>query len=334
LIVPKVSVVIPLYQTETYITEAIDSVLAQTFDDFEVLVIDDGSRDQGPMIARGYSDPRVKVITQENRGLAGARNSGIRFATGRYIALLDADDVWEPNKLELHVSELDTNPRIDVSFSASQLIDENGNDIGLIQRPKGASFEAADFFCRNPVGNGSAPVLRRSALDRIAFHDLQLHRTCWFDESFRQSEDVECWMRLMAGANCRFAFIDEPLTRYRVNSNGLSANVEKQLETWCRFRDKVNVYAPDLVARHGMRAEAYQLRYLARRAVFSERRFLAFSLAAKSVLKFPRMLTEEPSRSLATLGAATAKVFLPAAIFGWAEQAALRYAANRPQLRL
>ena len=331
---PRVSVVVPLYQTEAYIEQALRSVLAQTYTDFEVLVIDDGSFDRGPEIARAIGDPRVKVITQENRGLAGARNSGIRLAAGEFIALLDADDLWEPEKLDRHVRQLDDDATIDVSFSASRLIDEAGDDIGLVQQPKAGPLEAADFFCRNPVGNGSVPVLRRSALDRIAFEDTALQRTCWFDESFRQSEDVECWLRMVAGAGCRFGYVNELLTRYRVNSGGLSANVDKQLATWRKFRDKVAGYAPALVARHGRRAEAYQLRYLARRAVYSEQRALAFSLALKSMAMFPRMLVEEPVRSVATLGAAFAKLVLSTSLFEQMERVALHYAAARPGLRL
>lgn len=330
---PRLSVVVPLYQTEVYIEEALHSVVAQTFSDFEVLVIDDGSRDRGPELARGLNDPRIKVITQENRGLAGARNSGIRHASAEYIALLDADDVWEPTKLERHVAQLDDDPSIDVSFSASRLVDEVGKDIGLVQSPKGGTFDVADFFCRNPVGNGSAPVLRRSALDQIAFWDQELGRTCWFDESFRQSEDVECWMRLAAGAGCRFGYVGEPLTRYRVNSNGLSANVEQQLATWRRFRDKVAGYAPQVVAEHGGRAEAYQLRYLARRAIYSDQRGLALKLGWQSFTKCPRVLIEEPSRSVATLGAALAKLILPDGQFRRFERAVLSFAASRPGLR-
>lgn len=331
---PRVSVVIPLYQTESYIELAIRSVLAQTFTDFEVLVIDDGSRDRGPEIARSFDDPRIKVITQENRGLAGARNSGIRHASCEYIALLDADDLWEPRKLERHVAQLDGDATVDVSFSASRLIDEDGADIGLAQKPKHQPLELVDFFCRNPVGNGSAPVLRRTALDKIEFYDDALQRACWFDENFRQSEDIECWLRLAAGAGCRFAYVDEALTLYRVNSGGLSANVDKQLASWRKFRDKVATYAPDLVARHGHRAEAYQLRYLARRAVYSDNRTQAFALTLKAIAKFPRMLIEEPMRSVATLVAATAKLILSGALFDRVERAALRVAAARPGLRL
>ena len=330
----QVSVVIPLYQTEAYIGAALASVLAQTFADFEVIVIDDGSRDRGPEIARATGDARVRVVTQDNRGLAGARNSGIRHATADLIALLDADDLWAPDKLARHVAHFAADPALDVSFSASRLIDGDGHDLGLVQSPLSPGLETVDFFCRNPVGNGSAPVLRRRALDRIATYDATLDRICWFDESFRQSEDIECWMRLKAGAGCRFGYIAEPLTRYRVNSGGLSANVSAQLATWQRFRDKVATYAPELVTRHGARAEAYQLRYLARRAVRSADRAQALVLALGSLRRFPRTLVEEPARTLATLGAALAKRILSGALFEQIERTALAWAAQRPGLRL
>ncbi len=331
---PRVSVVIPLYQTERYIAAAVGSVLAQTFGDFEVIVVDDGSRDRGPDIARECGDRRVRVVTQANRGLAGARNTGIRDATGELIALLDADDLWEPTKLERHLAQLDADPGLDVSFSASRLIDEDGHDVGLVQSPLGGRLRDEDFLCRNPVGNGSAPVLRRRALDRIAFADAERGDMCWFDESFRQSEDVECWLRLKVLGRCRFGYVDEALTLYRVNSGGLSANVEAQLATWRRFRDKVAGYAPDLIGQWGARAEAYQLRYLARRAVRSSSRMQALQLGLEAVRVYPRMLVEEPVRTTATLGAAVAKAVMPGGVYGWLEQTALALAAGRPGLRL
>jgi len=177
------------------------------------------------------------------------------------------------------------------------------------------------------------PVLRRKSLERIAFFDAEKGRTCWFDESFRQSEDVECWMRLAVLGKCRFGYVDEALTLYRVNSGGLSANVEKQLASWRRFKDRVASYAPELVKRHGRRAEAYQLRYLARRAVYSEQRGLAARLIARAVGLYPRMLIEEPNRSGVTIAAAGAKLIIPSRLFGVLERSALSFASRRPGLR-
>jgi glycosyltransferase involved in cell wall biosynthesis len=329
---PVVSVVVPLYQTERYIGEALGSVLAQTYPSFEVIVVDDGSRDRGPEIARAFGerDARVRVATQANRGLAGARNTGIRHARGRYVALLDADDRWSPEKLARHVVELDGNPDIAVSFSASRLVDEAGQPLGPVQRPSRRMFTAADVFCRNPVGNGSAPVIRRTALDQIAFRHPSRGDACWFDESFRQSEDIECWVRIavQAEGSGHFAYLDEPLTDYRVSAGGLSANVEAQLATWRRFRAKVAGYAPALEADFGDLAEAYQLRYLARRAVQAGDAATAARFATTAVRLAPRIVVEEPVRTLTTLGAAYARWAVPDAAF-----AAIMRSAARAGLR-
>ncbi len=310
-----VSVVIPLYDTERYIAHAVASVLNQSYTDYEIIVVDDGSNDGGPAIARSFTDPRLRVVSQANRGLAGARNTGIRESRGRYIALLDADDAWHRDKLGLLVAALDQQPSAGIAFSASRFVDDDGAPLGLIQRPQRPRFAAADVFCRNPVGNGSAPVLRRAALDAIAFYDARYERVCWFDESFRQSEDIECWTRLAALTAWRFTYIDAALTDYRVTSTGLSANTARQLETWRRFRAKVADYAPDLERHHGALAEAYQLRYLARRAVRGSAGSAALRMALSAVATSPRILLEEPARTLTTIAAAGLQTVLPQSLF-------------------
>lgn len=332
---PLVSVVIPLYQTERYIAGALASVLAQTFTRFECIVVDDGSSDAGPAIARACGDPRVRVVTQKNRGLAGARNTGIAESKGRYLAFLDADDTWHPDKLAAHVRLLESSPHIGVSFSASRFIDDDGNPIGLIQKPETVQYDAPSIFCRNPVGNGSAPVIRRETFDAIAFFDPRFGRTCWFDESFRQSEDIECWTRIAATTPWQFGFIDAPLTDYRVNTTGLSANTEKQLETWKRFRDKVAGYAPALAAQFGARAEAYQLRYLARRAVRGNAgNGKAFAMMCEALRLYPRLTVEEPARTLVTLAASLAQRVLPSALFARGTAWAMTHATRISGLRV
>ncbi len=308
---PSVSVVIPLYQTERYVAEAVQSVLAQTFDDFEVLVIDDGSFDRGPEIVRAITDKRVRIITQINRGLAGARNTGIRESVGNYVAFLDADDLWHPQKLARHIAILEARPDVGLTYSASRLIDDMGGDLGLAQWPQRASVLANDVLTRNPVGNGSAPVLRRATLDQIAFADPILGRICWFDESFRQSEDIECWTRIAATTTWQLALVPSVLTDYRVNTAGLSANTTRQLETWRRFRAKVAAYAPALEAAHGDLAEAYQLRYLARRAVKSGDGRTGLRLMHDALRIAPAMIAQEPARTAFTYAAALAMAVTP-----------------------
>jgi glycosyltransferase involved in cell wall biosynthesis len=331
---PTVSVVIPLYQTERYIAETLQSVLAQTFTDYEVIVVDDGSTDRGPGIARAVADPRVRVITQINRGLAGARNTGIRNARGRYIALLDADDLWEADKLARHVAVLDANPNVGISFCSSRLIDENGADIGMIQSPANTNYDLGTLLCRNPVGNGSSPVLRRAAFDAIAYEDAAAARTFWFDETFRQSEDVECWMRIAATTPWQLLYIDAPLTKYRVVSTGLSANVLPQLATWRRFRAKVATYAPELDRAHGNRAEAYELRYLARRSVRSGDAKTATDMMLQAVRLSPAILWEEPVRSLTTVAAITLRRAVSPSLFQSIENLATTLARSVPGLRI
>ena len=332
---PYVSVVIPLYQTERYISEAIGSVLAQTFTDFEVIVVDDGSSDLGPTLARATGDDRVRVVTQHNRGLAGARNTGIREGRGDIIAFLDADDRWTSDKLSKHVAHLAREPGVGVSFGQSRFIDDDGVAMGLIQRPASARFSARDIFCRNPVGNGSAPVIRRAVFDDIAFYDVRLERTCWFDESFRQSEDIECWTRIAALTEWQFGYLPLALTDYRVSSGGLSANTAKQLETWQRFRAKVAGYAPALEAAFGNRAEAYQLRYLARRAIAGNAcPSPALAMIIRALGLYPRLAVEEPSRTFVTLAAAVIQKAVPAALFERCGEMARAHATRLPGLRL
>ncbi len=325
---PKVSVVIPLYQSENFICETIRSVQAQTFTDFEVVVVNDGSSDLGAALADGMQEPRLRIVHQENRGLAGARNSGIRNAKGEYIAFLDADDLWLPEKLQRHVEHLNSNSAIGVSFSASALMDNEAKDIGLVQKPLGSSFDAGTIFCRNPVGNGSAPVIRRETLDAIAFFDEALNRICWFDESFRQSEDIECWMRIAATTDWKFGYVDAALTRYRVNHEGLSANVVAQLAAWRRFRGKVAVYAPEVEASAGNLAEAYQLRYLARRSIRSSQFEQALKLVWDALKLEPRILTAEPTRTLTTLAAGLVGTALPRAVVNKMTREAMSYASG------
>ena len=317
----------------SYVALSLGSVLAQSFRDFEVIVVDDGSSDKGPEIARSTGDPRVRVVTQQNRGLAGARNTGIRESKGEYVGFLDADDLWTPCKLEAHVRLLDSDPAIGLTFSASELIDDDGASIGLVQRPKSEAFTPEHVFCRNPVGNGSAPVIRRAVFDDIAFHDAALDRVCWFDESFRQSEDIECWTRIVTTGKWKLALVEEALTRYRVASGGLSANVEKQLATWRRFRAKVKNYAPALEATTGDLAEAYQLRYLARRAVRSSDGSTALKLMIAALKSDWTIMRREPSRTFVTLAAAVARRLLPGRLFGALERAAIGATARVSALR-
>ena len=298
---PMISVVMPIYNVEAYVGEAVLSVLNQTFKDFELIGVDDGGSDRSMDIVREFDDPRIRLIHQANRGLAGARNSGIAHARGEFVALLDSDDVWHRDKLMLHFIHLRANPHVGVSYAGSRLIDAKGEPLSVAMQPKIGEVSAREIICRNPVGNGSAPVLRRTDLDKAAFmHPTTVGRKCWFDEDFRQSEDIEMWIRLAVKHDVTFAGIDGLLTDYRILAGALSANVVKQYLSWTKMLRKLREYAPEFVAAHGDTARAYQLRYLSRRAVQLGNAELAKDLLGKALNLEPAILIEEPRKTTTT----------------------------------
>jgi glycosyltransferase involved in cell wall biosynthesis len=295
---PIVTVVIPMFNAEKYIEKCITSVLEQTFKNFEVICVDDGCTDNTLDILKQFTDPRIKLISQKNRGLAGARNIGIYAAKGIYIALLDSDDFWSNEKLTKHVAHLNSNPEVGVSYCPSLFIKENGTIMGIGQFPKLKEINFRDIMCRNPVGNGSAPVIRRRLLADISTTNKEQNCKYYFDETLRQSEDIELWVRIALLTSWKFEGISAPLTYYRINNGGLSANLLPL-------------------------ARAYQLRYLARRAIRSGDSYQAIKLIHWALCEQPRILFEEPKRTLATYACAFLTL-LPRSLYNSLESLAMR----------
>lgn len=309
---PNASIVVPAYNAAATIGETIRSLLLQTYGDFELIVVDDGSIDETIAVVQSFRDDRIRLIRQKNRGLAGAHNTGIANAQGQYIGFCDADDLWLPEKLERHIAHLDRNPDIGISFSGSRMIDRNGNPLGIDQTPKLGNISSADVFKRNPIGNGSSMVMRRAALDGMAYRPHgETERDWWFDETFRQSDDIEGWLRFVLTQDWRIEGIKGHLTLYRIHLGALSANVEKQYETWTRMRDKIAEICPELVKQHGAVAHAYQLRYLCRRCISMRDGKTAWSFMRRSLKASLRPFAEEPVKSTVTFAAA-----LLLAVFG------------------
>ncbi|MDQ2094939.1 glycosyltransferase family 2 protein [Rhodalgimonas zhirmunskyi] len=306
---PFATIVVPAYNAAVTLSETLESLMAQTFRDMEIVVVDDGSTDKTAQIAQFYvrRDPRIRVVNQINRGLAGARNSGIAAARGEVIGFCDADDLWRPEKLATHIAHLKASPEVGLSYSGSALIDEDSRLLGHAQRPRLHRVNAAHVFKRNPIGNGSAPVIRRAVLDAIAWRPATETLRDWvFDETFRQSEDIECWLRIALLTDWIIEGVPGLLTEYRVNSTGLSANVSAQLASWERMVAKLRPAAPSFFARHEATARAYQLRYLARRAISSGDGETALDHVTRAFTESRRPLIEEPLRSLTTWAAAHA----------------------------
>lgn len=326
---PIVSVIIPMFNVGQYIDQCIQSVLAQTYKNFEVICVDDGCTDDTLNKLAQFSDPRIKLIQQSNRGLSGARNTGILASRGMYVALLDADDFWAKEKLALHINHLNTRPNIGVSYSPSLFVNENGKPMGIGQYPKLKGITAKDVFCRNPVGNGSAPVVRRRLLQDVAFVSQKTGRKCIFDEDLRQSEDIELWVRIALLGNWKFEGLKTPLTFYRVNDDGLSSNLSKQYASWCLAMKKNQQGHAPFFKRYLPLARAYQLRYLARRAIRSGDTWQAIKLVHQAIFTQPKIAIEEPARTLATYGCALMSM-LPHNLYRMIEQTAIRMLPSQP----
>lgn len=200
-----VSVIIPAYNQGHFLAEAVTSVLAQTYPHLEVIIVDDGSTDNTAVIARTFTDSRVRYVYKQNGGLSSARNEGIRHAQGEFLSYLDSDDCFLPEKLARLVEVLTTRP--DLGFVAGQAIpvDEHGRQNGKIfdtPLPK----EPPQLLLGNPLHVGSV-LLRRSWQEKIGF----------FDETLRSYEDWDMWLRL-ALAGCQMATIPVPVSLYRFHT--------------------------------------------------------------------------------------------------------------------
>lgn len=230
---PKVSVIIPAYNVMKYLPETLETVFRQTFRDFEVVIVDDGSSDGIQDWANQVTDPRLKLICQQNRGATGARNTGIAHAQGDYIAFLDADDLWEPTKLAKQVTILDENAEVGLVYTWVALTDEQGKFTGRIFK----SIAEGDVWCqlteRNLVECGSVAMIRRSCFETVGVFDCNLR-------SF--VEDWDMWLRI--ASRYPFKLLKEPLVYYRQISTSGSRNWQAMEKSFQMVIEKAFDTAP------------------------------------------------------------------------------------------
>jgi glycosyltransferase involved in cell wall biosynthesis len=217
---PLISVIMPVYNGEKTIRETIESVFNQTFPDWELIVINDGSQDATLQILNSIQDPRLRVFSYPNAGQATSRNRGISQACGEYISFIDADDLWTPDKLEAQLQVLQGNPQAAVAYSWTKCIDE----VGQVSRRGSHISVTGDVYKNllvvNFLENGSNPLIRRQALNEVGS----------FDESLTPAEDWDLWLRL--AARYHFEAVSSPQILYRVSVKSATANVWR-LEAAC-----------------------------------------------------------------------------------------------------
>jgi len=222
----SVSVIIPAYNQGHYLEECIQSVLEQTYQDFEIIIVDDGSSDNTREISTSFSDPRVHYIYQENRGLSGARNTGIKKAKGCYITYLDSDDLFLPKKLEVLINKFENEPDLGIIAGQAIVIDEQGEKLGEVfdtPPPK----DQLQFLMGNPLHVGSV-LLRSEWQTKVGY----------FDESLRSYEDWDMWLRLVR-AGCEFGWVGQPVSLYRFHQAQMTRDGEQMTTATFEVLDKI-----------------------------------------------------------------------------------------------
>ncbi len=214
---PRVSIGIPSYNHGKYISETIDSILNQTFQDFEIIITDDGSSDNTIEVLKSFSDPRIKLyVFDKNRGACKALNNCINKSRGEYFAYVSSDDIWEHNKLEKQVKFLDENSKIPLVFTKVKIIDENGKQFMNKNHFYFAIFEEENrsreewlnrFFYKGNCICHPSIMIRKSIYDEIGY----------YNEQMANLPDFDMWVRLCLQYD--FHILDEKLTKFRIREN-------------------------------------------------------------------------------------------------------------------
>ena len=221
---PRVSVILPAYNSMQWVSAAIDSVLNQGYRDYEVVVIDDGSTDQTADVLESYGR-KIRCIYQANAGVSNARNRGLSVSTGEFIAYLDADDMWYSQKLECQIAFLDAHPQCGLVHSDVTVIDEQEKVIRArfnveTARPVPSGYCLQDLLRRCHIQVPSV-IERRECIEEVG----------GFDEQFMATEDYLHWI-MVSLKGWEFGYINEPLAKYRWRGGSVSSNKRLFLEEY------------------------------------------------------------------------------------------------------
>lgn len=223
---PKVSIIIPTFNSIEYLPLALESVLGQTLTDYEVIIVDDGSTDSTKEWGNNLRHPNVQFLSQLNQGCASARNAGLAKASGEYIAFLDADDIWVPSKLEKQACVLDQFPKVGLAYGWVGSINATGQKVGKIRKHYDEGNVWKTLILRDITECGSVPMIRRECFDKVGTFDTTL--------SYAQGWDM--WIRI--SAKYSFKVIKEALTYYRSHPGNHSKNWSRMEPNYQRIIEK------------------------------------------------------------------------------------------------
>lgn len=224
---PKVSVIILAHNLAHFVGEALQSVLDQTFMDFEVIVVDDGSTDNTREVVVRFTDPRVRYVYQDNQERSAARNTGIRLAQGEYIAFLDADDVWLPEKLALQVNLLETRPEVGLVYTGAYVMENSRVFVEQKCKYRGRVVRPLLVVDNIVTGSASTAMVRRECFDEVGL----------FDEASSVCEDWDAWLRI--AMKYEFDYVPQPLAKCRVHGTNTQKQADRMKQGTLAFFDKV-----------------------------------------------------------------------------------------------
>ncbi len=297
---PLVSVIICVHNGARFLTATIDSVLAQTWRDFDVVIVDDGSSDESAALVRRYHDPRVRLLTQTNLGAAAALAAGIRESKGDYIAVLDQDDLWHTDYLSAHLAVQQQHPDVDLTFSWFQLINENGDPIGAHSRRYRKPVDFGHLLEDFVIGGSSNVVARRAAIETAGGVDLTIGGLYDLDLCLR--------IALLRPRNIQPVAAD--LMFYRRHKEQMTAGIRSMQQEWERVLDKMMLLAPEQVRPRRQRARSNVDRYWARLAYESGDFSGGLAFLRKGFADAPSYFLTD-SRNWTTLAACMCGLVLP-----------------------
>jgi glycosyltransferase involved in cell wall biosynthesis len=248
---PTISVVVPAYNCEQTILETIRSIQQQTFSDFELIVINDGSTDRTVELLSTVQDPRLKIFSYENGGLPVARNRGIERSTGKFITFIDGDDLWTPDKLELQLAALQQHPEAGVAYSWTLVMDEKGESF---HPGTSVSFDGnvyPQLLLYNFIASGSNVMLRREVIEAVGE----------FDPTLKSCEDWDYWLRV--APHWHFVVVRKPQILYRKSSGAMSSKIE--------VMEKHHL----IIQERAFRAAPPELQYLKNQSLANKYQYLA-----------------------------------------------------------
>jgi hypothetical protein len=237
-----VSVIVPAYNAEAFLDETLASIRAQTYRALEIIVVDDGSTDATATIAERHAaeDPRVRLIRQANAGVGAARNAGLSLATGRYVAPVDADDLWRPEKIARQMAALSAaQGPVGLVYTWFALIDERSRVVNRRSKPRAEGPVLARMCQGNLTGNASSALMPMEAVRQAGGYDETLHR-----EGAQGCEDLKLYWRI--AEHYDFVCVPEYLTGYRVGRGNMSNDLLRMLRSFDVVMADCEARRPDL----------------------------------------------------------------------------------------